>query len=141
MNDINEGYKEETCQINIDEILSNLEIYIELLQETVNKFKNIKKPKYFETKEFMLEYVTLEEKILDMFDSLVTKKVDKKSKKQLEILVNQFNQCWGIYQDTWGDATWLIYENTKKKDKKININSYLEEENRYLVEVKFNYYK
>jgi hypothetical protein len=61
-------------------ILSNLEIYIELLQETVNKFKSIKKPKYFETKEFMLEYVNLEDKILDMFDTLVTKKVNKISK-------------------------------------------------------------
>jgi hypothetical protein len=141
MNDLNEANKDENRNNSINEILSNLEIYIELLQETVNKFKSIKKPKYFETKEFMLEYVNLEDKILDMFDTLVTKKVNKISKKQLENLVNQFNQCWGVYQDTWGDATWLIYENTKKKDKKVNINSYLEEENRYLIEVILNYYK
>ena len=142
MSDINEDDKtEEVGQTQVEEIFSNLEIYIECLQENVSKFKNTHKPGYFETQEFMLEYVNLEEKILDIFDSLNTRKVVFKCRRQLENLVNEFNASWTDYQDTWTDTMWEIYENTKKKDKKINIMSYLEEENRYIVEVKLMFIK
>jgi hypothetical protein len=142
MSDINGDDKtEEVGQTEVEEIFSNLEIYIECLQENVSKFKNTHKPGYFGTQEFILEYVNLEEKILDIFDSLNTRKIDKKCRKQLENLVNEFNASWTDYQDTWTDVMWEIYENTKKKDKKINIMSYLEEENRYIVEVKLMFIK
>ncbi len=98
---------------NVEEVIFNLEIYIECLRENVISFQNIKKHSFIEKHEFVLEYIGLEENILKMFDKLNTLKISKKHYKKTETILKEFAIYWKDFQDSWSPDLWEIYENIR----------------------------
>lgn len=113
--------EEKINNIELEEQVINVEIYVECLVENVQKFKLINKPSFFIIQEFILEYINLEEKILNMFQQLDKRKLKRKHKNIIDNLLILFNSHWKDFQDSWDEQMWKIYEGTKKNDIKVNI--------------------
>ena len=69
-----------------EEIIMNLEIYVECLEENVLIYKGLKNNTFTKKHEFLLEYIDLEDNILISFDKLNNLKIIPNQLKRIEIL-------------------------------------------------------
>jgi hypothetical protein len=107
---------DEKMQIRMtEELIINLEIYIECMKENVLIYKNLTKYTFIQNREFILEYVNLEENILTTFDKLNNLKINSNQYKRIELLLIEFNIYWKDFQDEWCSELWEIYETILKK--------------------------
>lgn len=95
-----------------DELINDLEDFIECLREITDTFNQVKNPNYEQREEvkeyykfqFFNDYINLEDNILSTFAKIKTSENER-----IANLITQFNNYWNDYQDTWSEEYWQIF--------------------------------
>ena len=105
-----------------EEVIMNLEIYIDYLQENVNLYKQLINPKFTKKHQFISEYIELEDNIINAFDRLNYLKILPNQEKRLGLILQNFNLYCKDFLLQWDVELWEIYENVRKKGLSLKIN-------------------
>jgi hypothetical protein len=101
---------------NYLDLISNLELLIESLLGIIHE--NEEKANYnpidyklTDNKEFFREFITLEHKITNIINEL--NNYDNKPTRKTKLLIHKYKEVCEIYQCTWKDSYWLMYNSAK----------------------------
>ena len=133
-NFINEENKIEILDTfeNINEIILNLELYIQNLQEIINEFKKYEKHTFITQQDFFNEEFELEKNILNTFKVLLKEPISNEQNKKIENLYNFVQNFWKDFQNEWSEEMWKIYEKVNE-NYKINNREYSINKNDVLI--------
>jgi hypothetical protein len=108
---------EDKMNIEDDEKLESLEFYIGLLKERVDNFKKEETKNKNSIREFISEYIELEDKIMDLLEK--ASQNPNLEEDYMDNIMNTVNTYLGDYQDQWESDFWDVYytfRHTNDKD-------------------------